>query len=132
MIVILTGFISLSPLSIVSIIVIWEGSQWLGKNIPGTTSGEKELQKSLDRCTDLCNVTDLKVENDINPFPNTPWFLCVCSPSLLKTLWGKGEIARKEQFLLFPTVFSACLENFLPFSSNSKIVFCKLFQFGSI
>ena len=23
-----------------------------------------------------------------------------------KTLWGKGEIARNEQFLLFPTVFS--------------------------
>ena len=34
---------------------------------------------------------------------------------------GKGEIARDEQFLLFPTVFSTLLENFLPFSSNSKL-----------
>ena len=55
-----------------------------------------------------------------NPFPNKPWFLRVCSSSLLKTL-GKGEIACNEQFLLFPTVFSTRLENFLPFSSNSKL-----------
>ena len=33
---------------------------------------------------------------------------------------GKGEIARNEQFLLFP-VFSTLLENFLPFSSNLKL-----------
>ena len=32
---------------------------------------------------------------------------------------GKVEIARNEQFLLFP-VFSTHLENFLPFSSNLK------------
>ena len=25
----------------------------------------------------------------INPFPNKPWFLRVCSKSLLKTLWEK-------------------------------------------
>ena len=34
---------------------------------------------------------------------------------------GKGEIARNEQFLLFPTVFSTPLDNFLPFSSNLKL-----------
>ena len=33
---------------------------------------------------------------------------------------GKGEIARNEQFLLFP-VFSTHLENFLPFLSNLKL-----------
>ena len=31
---------------------------------------------------------------------------------------GKGEIARNEQFLLFPTVFYIRLANFVPFSSN--------------
>ena len=31
-----------------------------------------------------------------NPFPNKPWFLRVCSISLSKTLWGKGEIARNK------------------------------------
>ena len=33
MIVIATGFIPLSPLSIVSTVIMWESSQWLGKNI---------------------------------------------------------------------------------------------------
>ena len=36
---------------------------------------------------------------------------------------GNGEIARKELFLLFQ-VFSTLLENFLPFSTNLKIVVC--------
>ena len=48
-------------------------------------------------------------ETLINPFPNKPWFLCVCCTSLLKTLWEKEKIARNEQFLLFPQCF-------LPFS----------------
>ena len=34
---------------------------------------------------------------------------------------GKGEIARNEQFLLFSTVFSTCLNNFLSLSSNLKL-----------
>ena len=33
---------------------------------------------------------------------------------------GKGEIACNKQFLLFPSVFSTCLDNFPPFSWNSK------------
>ena len=34
---------------------------------------------------------------------------------------GKGEIARNEQFLLFPPVFSPHFDNFLPFSSNLEL-----------
>ena len=34
---------------------------------------------------------------------------------------GKGEIARYEQFLLYPTMFSTHFENCLPFSSNLKL-----------
>ena len=41
----------------------------------------------------------------INPFPNKRWFLSVCHTSLLKNTVGKGEIARNEQFLLFPQCF---------------------------
>ena len=44
------------------------------------------------------------VETNFNPFPNKPLFLLLCSASLLKTLRG-GEIARNEQFLLFPQCF---------------------------
>ena len=34
---------------------------------------------------------------------------------------GKGEIARNEQFLPFPSVFSIHLKNFRPISSNLKL-----------
>ena len=44
------------------------------------------------------------IKNYLNPFLNKPWFLRVCSTRLLKKL-GKGEIARNEQFLLFPQCF---------------------------
>ena len=37
MIVIATGFIPLSPLSVVSTMVMWEDSQWLGKNVVRST-----------------------------------------------------------------------------------------------
>ena len=37
MIVVATGFIPLSLLSIVSTLVMWESSQWLGKNIVQST-----------------------------------------------------------------------------------------------
>ena len=63
-----------------------------------------------------------------NPFPNKPLLLHVCSTILLKTLLKKGEIARDEQFLLFPTVFLTCLESFLPFSSNLKLQFADSFS----
>ena len=43
--------------------------------------------------------------NDLDPFPNKPWFLRVCSTCLLKNNVGNGEIARNEQFLLFPHCF---------------------------
>ena len=48
----------------------------------------------------------------VNPFANKPWFLRVCSRSLLKTL-GKGEIAHNEQFLLFPQCFQPLWRTFL-------------------
>ena len=46
---------------------------------------------------------------------------------------GKGEIARKEQFLdPFPKVFSTHLENFLPFFIKFEIFVCKLYQYGKV
>ena len=56
----------------------------------------------------------------INPFPNKPGFLHVCTTSLLKTLWGKEKLLVKA-ISPFPTMFSNHLENFLPFSSTLKL-----------
>ena len=49
MIVIATGFIPLAHLSVVP--TIWESRQWLGKNIVRSIDW-KQLQESMDRCTD--------------------------------------------------------------------------------
>ena len=45
MMVIATGFIPLSLLSVVSTMVLWESSQWLGKNIVRST-GKKNSRKA--------------------------------------------------------------------------------------
>ena len=42
---------------------------------------------------------------------------------------GKRDIAHDEQFLHFPNVFSTRLENFLLFSSNSKLWSANFFSF---
>ena len=52
---------------------------------------------------------------------NKPWFLRVFSTSLFETLWGKGEIARSEQFLLFPQCFLPVWRTFCHFSSKLKL-----------
>ena len=44
---------------------------------------------------------------------------------------GKRKIAHNEQFLLFPTVFSTCVENSAIFIKFESVV-CKLFHFGRV
>ena len=53
-------------------------------------------------------------------FQTIPGFFGVCSTSLENTV-GKGEIARNEQFLLFPLCFLPVWRSFLSFSSNMKL-----------
>ena len=48
----------------------------------------------------------------IKPFPNKPWFVCVCNARLLKTLW------EREQFLLFPQCFLPIWRAFYHFHQN--------------
>ena len=44
-------------------------------------------------------------ENSLNPFPNKPWFLRVCSTSLLKTLWEKEKLLVMSNFSFSHGVF---------------------------
>ena len=66
-----------------------------------------------------------------NPFPNKPLFLCVCTTSLLKTLWEKEK-------LLIMSNFSFSHSVFYPFEKLSTILIkfeidvCKLIQFRSV
>ena len=41
----------------------------------------------------------------INPFPNKPWFLHVCTYSLLKTLWEKEKLLKTSNFSFSHSVF---------------------------
>ena len=41
----------------------------------------------------------------INPFPNKPWFLRVCSTSLAKTLWEKEKLLVTSNFSFSHSVF---------------------------
>ena len=67
----------------------------------------------------------------VNPFPNKPWLLRVCSTSLLKTLWEKEKLLVTSSHWFSHSVF-------YPFDKLSaifiklKIVVCKLFHFGRV
>ena len=50
-------------------------------------------------------MTKLKADDKFNPFPNKPWFLHVCSASLLEKQWEKEKLAISP----LPTVFSTRL-----------------------
>ena len=56
----------------------------------------------------------------LKPFPNKPWFLCVCSLSLLKTMQEKEKLLVTSNFS-FSTVLTTPLENLLPSSSTTKL-----------
>ena len=60
--VIATEFIPHSQLSIVSTIVMWECTQWLGKNIMRL----KKLQESMDRCTGCRDITEMLLKMALN------------------------------------------------------------------
>ena len=62
-----------------------------------------------------------------NPFPNKPWFLRVCSTSLLKTLWEKKKLLVGSNFSFSHSVLYQ-FEEFSTIFIKFKIVICKLFQ----
>ena len=51
----------------------------------------------------------------LNPFPNKPWFLHVCSTSLLKTMWERKK-------LLITSNFSFSHSVFYPFEELSSVL----------
>ena len=51
---------------------------------------------------------------------------------VFKNTVRKGEIARNEQFLLFPQCFPYPLEEFSSFFIKFEIVVCRLFQLGRV
>ena len=83
----------------------------------------------------LPNLKDLPEEdlrkNCVNPFPNKPWFLRVCSASLLKTLWEKEKLLVKSNLSFSHSVFYPFVELFA-ILIKSEIVVCKLSLWKSL
>ena len=101
----------------------------------------KALEKHCGKrwnCSKLLNFTFLhnvfylfNIFNSFNPFPNKPWFLRVCRTSLLKTLWEKEKLLVTSNFSFSHSV-SYSFGELSAIFIKSKIVVCKLFQFGRV
>ena len=66
-----------------------------------------------------------------NPFPNKPWFLRVCSTSLLKTLWKTETLLVMSNFSFSHSVFY-WFEKLSDIFIKFEIVVCNLFHFGRV
>ena len=66
--------------------------------------------------------------NSLNHFPSKPWFLRVCSLSLLKTLWEKEKLLVTSNFSFSHNVFYP-FEKLAAIFIKVEFVVCKVFQF---
>ena len=66
-----------------------------------------------------------------NPFQKKPWFLRVCSKSLLKTLWEKEKLLVTSNVSFSHNVFYIFGELFAVVIKFQIVVF-KHFQFGRV
>ena len=73
----------------------------------------------------------LLLPNFFNPFPNKPWFLCVCNASLLKTLREKEKLLVTSNFSFSHSVFYPFGELFAIFVKFNFVV-CNPFLFGRV
>ena len=59
--------------------------------------------------TEISEIKRLKFRSSasdyLNPFPNKPWYLPVCSTNLLKTLWEKEKLLTASNFSFSLCVF---------------------------
>ena len=69
----------------------------------------------LGKIAEFDFVYTLVASTNINPFPNKPWFLRVCSTSLLKTLWEKEKLLVTSNFSFLQQCFLPVPRTFLYF-----------------
>ena len=91
MIVFLTGFIPLWPLSSVSIMVMRESSQWLGKNIVGST-GKKNSIGYVHWPLDITEIMLMTVLNTMQSISHNFYLPCI------KSVWK--NCGKKEKMLV--------------------------------
>ena len=72
-------------------------------------------------------------QSTINPFPNKPWFLRVCSTSLLKTLLKKEKLLVTSNFSFSHRIFYPFEERssiFIKFGNSFSLEECKICRLG--
>ena len=79
----------------------------------------------FSQCIQILTIAWMKF-NDINPFPNKPWFSQCPQYNV-----GKGEIACNKQFLLFPQCFLLVRQTFCHFHQHWNYCLQTL-QFGRV
>ena len=98
MMVIMTGFIPLSPLPC-CLDNDYVGKQPVASKEYCAEYWLKELQENMDKCT---GCRDITVENGIRHHTTTP------TNKLMKTLWKKEKLLVTSNFFPFSTVFPTC------------------------
>ena len=88
-------------------------------------------RKAAVQCNKFLLPIVMTLSISFNPFPNKPWFLHVCSTSLLKTLWEKEKFLVTSNFSFSYSVFYLFGE-LSDICIKLEIVVCKLFQFGRV
>ena len=62
-----------------------------------------------------------------NPVPDKPLISCICSTSLLKTLWEKEKLLVTRNFSFPHSVLSLGFKNYMPFASSLKLLSANFF-----
>ena len=109
MIVIATGFIPLSPVSLVSTMVMWESSQWLGNYLL------KELQESMDRYIGRRDLIEILLKTVLNTIQSINSVFI----SLMNIIVGTDL---KQQGTPMTTFNISVMEKIIFFSYNQEIM----------
>ena len=123
----------------------WQTEKWTGQKLYSPDLLMQGHKKTQSKCIHFfpCMSSPLLISVQIycisvyslllttlNPFPKKPWFLRVCSTSLLKTQWEKENLLVTSNFSFFHSFFYPFRKTSTIFI-NFKIVVCELFQLES-
>ena len=93
--------------------------------------GKKSLDKEKMLETSIFSFSQMFSKSFFFKVIKEPWFLRVCSLSLLKTLWEKENLLVTSNFSFSYSVFNP-FEELSSIFIKFEIVVCKLFQFGRV
>ena len=102
-------------------VIVWEWVKGGGNMLKNHRHADLNIRKSKAEITTLQQRYRTAMHFiSFNPFPNKPWFLRVCSRSLLKTLWEKEKLLEASNFYFSHSVFYPFKE-LSAISSNLKL-----------